>query len=127
MDARSKWLQLLGLLNHMIQETERPIAKKMFHSLGPQRLSTAQRQLRHEQQRLLAAATRLDVAIEPDAIVQATNALTLYDDLVQDYLSLAEAYQLSASVARQRGETELMAWMNQRARLHIEHSRFLSS
>jgi hypothetical protein len=127
MDARGKWLQLLGLLNHMILETERPAAQKLFHSLGPQCLSTAQRQLMREQQRLLAAATRLDVAIEPDAIVQATNALTLYDDLVLDYLSLAEAYQLSASVAHQRGETELMAWMNQRARLHIEHSRFLSS
>jgi hypothetical protein len=127
MDAHGQWLRLLGLISHMIQETERPAAQKLFHSIGPQRLSTAQRQLRHEQQRLLAAATRLDVAIEPDAIVQATNALTLYDDLVQDYLSLAEAYQLSASVAHQRGETELMAWMNQRARLHIEHSRFLSS
>ncbi len=127
MDARGRWLQLLGLLNHMIQETERPTARKLFQSLGPQRLSTAQRQLRLEQQRLLVAATRLEVVIEPDAIAQATNALTLYDDLVHDYLALAEAYQLSASVAHQRGETELMAWMNQRARLHVEHSRFLSS
>ncbi len=127
MDARGRWLQLLGLLNHMIQETERPTARKLFQSFGPQRLSTAQRQLRLEQQRLLAAAARLDVVIEPDAMAQATNALTLYDDLVQDYLALAEAYQLSAGVAHQHGETKLTAWMNQRALLHVEHSRFLSN
>ncbi|MDO9095856.1 MAG: hypothetical protein Q7U99_24840 [Rubrivivax sp.] len=125
MDPRGEWLRLLGLLEHMIQESERPVAQKLFRGLGVRRLRMAQRQLRRERQALLVAGARWNLAIEPDDVFQSSRALALCDDLAQDYLAVAEAYRRAASIAEQRGDPTLMRWMALRARMHIEHSRFL--
>jgi hypothetical protein len=127
MDARNDWLQLLGQLDHMLQESERPAAQRLFRALGPRRLSTAQRQLRRERQALMEAAARWDLAIAPEDIKLAATAFTLCDNLAREYLLVADAYQRGASVAQERGEPALVRWMTVRARMHIEHSSFLDS
>ncbi len=125
MDVRDDWLQLLGQLGHMLQESERPAAQRLFRALGPRRLSAAQRQLRREQQALLEAAARWDWVITPADLELAAKAFAVCDDLAQDYLRVADTYRRVASVAQQQGEPALERWMSLRARMHTEHSSFL--
>ncbi len=127
MDPRSEWLRLLGLLEHMFQESERSVAQQQFRALGARRQSMAQHQLRREQEALLAAAARWKLAIEPDEVIQSAQAFTLCDDLAQDYVAMAEGYRRAVSIAKQHEEPALMQWMTVRARMHMEHSRLIDS
>ncbi len=58
MDPGKTWLHLLIRLEHMLMETQRPAATKLFNAQGSRRLKVAQKQLLKEHQELLRIGQR---------------------------------------------------------------------
>lgn len=126
MEVQFVWLQLLAQLQHLIDETEGPDARRAFRSLGPSRCATARRQLRLQQSRLIFEANQLGMLIDAHALAKAVRGLPDHDDLGAEYLSLASSFSMVTETALQRGNTRLATWLAQRAHLHVEHSLFLA-
>lgn len=124
-EMQALWLRLLTQVEHMLDEIRRPAADRLFRALGPRRLRMAQRQLEHERDLLLRAGVEMDLAVAADEACRAAEGLALCDDLVEDYRTLAEHYHRAAHCADARGDLARARWLQGRAALHAEKSRFL--
>lgn len=123
MEAREAWRALLGLIEHILQESQRPAGAKLFRSLGPRRLGRAQRQLHRERENLLQIARQWGLSIEPG---DSSQSGARDDNLSQGYVALAHAYRHAARIAEQCQDAQSMRWLLGRADMHDEHSRFIS-
>lgn len=124
MDAGKTWLHLLIRLEHMLMETQRPAATKLFNAQGSRRLKVAQKQLLKEHQELLRIGQRWGLSVAAGEVREAACGLPLSDDLKDDYLALAEGYRGAAIVAERLGDPSAAQWLRTRANIH-DLQRFL--
>ena len=125
MDARETWLRLLICLEHMLIETERPAASKLFKAQGRRRIGVARKQLQRERDELLSICGRWSLAIVPDDVVRGTQCPPPMDDLADDYDNLVEWYRGAAEIAESRGDPIAAEWLKTRARVHDLQRFFL--
>ena len=121
------WLQAVALLDHLIEESERPLARRAFRSIGPRCQATALRQMRLQRRRVLEEAALLQLGLNEADIAHAGRPLRLQDDLPEDFLVLAEAFQRLAQTAAIRANPRFRRWLEQRAQLHRRHSLLLQA
>jgi len=118
MDVSETWRHLLILLEHMLTESERPAASRLFRAQGSRRLSVAQKQLHGERQELLNICGRWGLIIAPEEVRDAAQGLPPLDDLEDDYVELAKGYRIAAEIAERLGDPIAANWLQVRANIH---------
>ena len=125
MDEREIWFQLLVRLEHVLLETERPIAHKIYKHLGRNCLKNARNQLLKERDELLKILGRWGSAIAVSEVRKATYNLSLKDDLAEGYFALSAEYRRAGRIAERRGNLVVAKWLRVRADIHDLQSSFL--
>lgn len=118
MDVNNTWLHLLIRLEHMLMETERPAASRLFKAQGSRRLGVAQQQLHRERREVLSICGRWGLTIALDEVREAAQKLPLLDDLEEDYVELAKDYRGAAEIAERLGDPIAAEWLQLRANIH---------
>lgn len=120
------WLRAVALLEHLIEESERPTARRLFRSIGKRCHGTALRQMHLQKQRLLEESVLLQLRLASAEVVNVKEALKMEDDLPKDFLEVAAAFLVLAQTV-ETAHPRFKAWLEKRAYLHREHSMLLQS
>ena len=120
------WLRAIALLEHLIEESERPMARRLFHNIGKRCHGTALRQMHLQRRRLLEESVLLQLSLASADVVNAKDALKMEDDLPKDFLEVAAAFLVLAQTV-ETVHPRFKAWLEKRAYLHREHSMLLQS
>jgi len=120
------WLFLLARLDATLHASESPESMRIFRILGPRRYKNARRRLLLERKKLTVEIERIGICpVEewPMHYPAISNPIAVDSN----YEYLADAFANCAPIALKMGNMALYQWMIERARMHLQQARFLST